>query len=236
MFAKAGFDQIQLKGSSMKKMIIAMLFLFPLASLAQTETSNGGEATSAPKVAFTYRLSQTTRAEMDANWADSGALKLGQGHLALGGGSGVDNVSQAFAPNVDLIDVSGADFEGISVARFGFYDGILYKVQARLLTQVQTKANIYTNQTRVTYSEDDVNNLAKRLVSKYGKASKSSGAPGKVPDTLIWNVGDNQLIFSRFTNGGASLVLDNQKMDAKVKQYVKVVCKSYNTKDKIVCW
>jgi hypothetical protein len=216
-----------------KKIIIAALLLCPLVSYSQAESSSGNDANNAAATSFSYRLSQTTRAEADAYWARSGAVISGQGHLALGGGSGIDNVSTAFAPNVDLVDVSGTDFEGIGVARYGFFEGTLYTIQTKLLVpppQAPAKPN------RLSYSIEDVDNVMKKLISKYGKANKTSGAPGKTPDTLIWNIGDNRLIFSRYTNGGASLILDNQKMDAKVKEYVKAVCKTYNTKDRIVCW
>ena len=72
------------------------------------------------------------RVEARAYWGQNGMKIVGAGHLALGGGSGMDGAAKVSAEKVLLVDVSGIDFEGFSNARFGFYDNTLYRIQATL--------------------------------------------------------------------------------------------------------
>src|SRR5205085_10347798 len=114
-----------------------------------------------------YVPGATTRAEAEAHWTKIGASITGAGHLALGTGSGLDGVSEAFEENVELVDVVNADFEGIGKARFGFYKGTLYVVQAELTlpTLPFTKP--------VEYTPADLDALKKKLQERHGPTSES---------------------------------------------------------------
>ena len=94
----------------------------PAAGTTLDLAQDGGSTAQsvAPKVDFVYRLGRTTLEEARAYWAQNGMKIVGAGHLALGGGSGMDGAARVSAEKVLLVDVSGIDFEGISNARFGF--------------------------------------------------------------------------------------------------------------------
>ena len=98
-----------------------------LVGTASNLAQDGGSTaqSAAPKVDFVYRLGRTKLDEARAYWSQNGMKIVGSGHLALGGGSGMDGAGRVAAEKVLLVDVSGVDFEGISNARFGFYNNTL---------------------------------------------------------------------------------------------------------------
>jgi hypothetical protein len=214
----------------------ATLFLLALAtvlvagapSLAQNVPQAAGQSR-----AFSYRLGETTLDAARAYWAQNGMKIVGSGHMALGTGSGVDRLGKVSADRVLLVDVSGVDFEGLSTARFGFFDDRLYRIQASL-------ASIPLNGAKSTnYSEDQLKALGAKLKAKYGKpsaeqrtllADKKSG-----PDVLIWKLPDGTLTLNANALYG-SLILANEKVEADIKAYVKAYCKTVNTPGHITCW
>jgi hypothetical protein len=132
-----------------------------------------------------------------------------------------------------LVDVSGVDFEGISNARFGFYDNTLYRIQATL-TPISLKGS-----TARSYTDEQMKALGIALRKKYGApsreqrtllADKKSGN-----DVLIWNLPTGKLTLTAIAING-SLILSDEKMEADVRTYIKGYCKSINTPGHIVCW
>ena len=194
----------------------------------------GSTAQSAPpKVEIVYRLGQTTLDEARAYWSQNGIKILGAGHMALGGGSGMDGAGRVSAEKVLLVDVSGVDFEGISNARFGFYDNTLYRIQATL-TPISRKGS-----TTRSYTDEEMKSLGVALRKKYGApsreqrtmfANKKSGN-----DVLIWNLPTGKLTLTAIAING-SLILSDEKLEADVRTYIKDYCKSINTPGHIVCW
>ena len=201
------------------------------SNLAQQGGSSAQSA--ALKVDFEYRLGHTTLDEARAYWSQNGMKIVGAGHLALGGGSGMDRVGKVSAEKVLLVDVSGVDFEGISNARFGFYDNTLYRIQATL-TPILLKGS-----TAKSYTDEEMKSLGVALRKKYGTpsreqrtmfADKKSGN-----DVLIWNLPTGKLTLTAIAING-SLILSDEKMEADVRTYIKDYCKTINTPGHIVCW
>jgi hypothetical protein len=206
-----------------------------LAGTTSNMAQDGGPTaqSAAPNAGFVYRLGHTTLDEARAYWSQNGMKIVGAGHLALGGGSGMDGAGRVSAEKVLLVDVSGVDFEGISNARFGFYDNTLYRIQATL-TPVSLKGSSTTR-----YTDEQMKTLGTALRKKYGApsreqrtlfADKKSGN-----DVLIWNLPAGKLTLTAIAING-SLILSNEKMEADVKTYIRDYCKSINTPGHIVCW
>jgi hypothetical protein len=186
----------------------------------------------AARPAFAYQLGQTTLDEARAYWSQGGVKVLRSGHMALGTGSGADGVGKVSAEKVLLVDVSGVDFEGLSTARFGFFDNRLYRIQASLASPLNraTSANL---------SDEEIKALGVKLRKKYGApseqirtlyADKKSG-----PDVLVWKLPDGKLTLTANALNG-SLILSNEKVEADIKAYVKAYCKTVNTPGHVTCW
>jgi len=196
---------------------------------------DGGSAaqSAAPNVDFVYRLGQTTLDEARAYWSQNGMKIVGAGHLALGGGSGMDGAGRVSAEKVLLVDVSGVDFEGISNARFGFFDNTLYRIQATL-TPISLKGS-----TATSYTDEQMKALGIALRKKYGAPSREQRtllADKKLGnDVLIWNLPTGKLTLTAIAING-SLILSDEKMEADVRTYIKDYCKSINTPGHIICW
>src|SRR5579864_7894182 len=125
----------------------ALLSAALVATTSNLAQDGGSTAQSAaPHVDFVYRLGHTTLDEARAYWSQNGMKIVGAGHLALGGGSGMDRAGRVSTEKVLLVDVSGVDFEGISNARFGFYGNTLYRIQATL-TPILLKGSTATSYT-----------------------------------------------------------------------------------------
>jgi hypothetical protein len=198
--------------------------------LAQTAPAVSNHASQAP---FNYVLGQTTLPEAVSYWRASGAHILRAGHLALGTGKGIDGVSKTSADKVMLVDVAGIDFEGITSARFGFFEEKLYRIQAML------RPGLLNAKTDLTYDKGQLTTLEARLRQKYGQpiqqerslfVKKNEGA-----DLLTWTVNGGSLrLVSNLVNG--SLILTNDATEASIHKYVKEYCKTVNTPGHIVCW
>jgi hypothetical protein len=211
--------------------LLSAAFIGTTSNLAQDSGSTAQSAS--PKVDFAYRLGHTTLDEARAHWSQNGMKVVGAGHMALGGGSGMDRVGKVSAEKVLLVDVSGVDFEGISNARFGFYDNMLYRIQATL-TPILLKGS-----TTRSYTDEEMKALGIALRKKYGTpsreqrtmfADKKSGN-----DVLIWNLPTGKLTLTAIAING-SLILSDEKMEADVRGYIKSYCKTINTPGHIVCW
>lgn len=190
------------------------------------------QASTAPGPAFNYQLGETTLDAARIYWSQNGMKILRAGHMALGTGSGVEGQGKVTAEKVLLVDVAGVDFEGLTTARFGFFDNRLYRIQASL-------ASVLNSAMSANLSEDQLKALAARLRAKYGKpgqelrtlmADKASG-----PDVLVWTLPDGKLTLNANVING-SLILSNQKMETDIKTYVKAYCETVNTPGHITCW
>jgi hypothetical protein len=187
----------------------------------------------AERPGFAYQLGRTTLDAAREYWSHNGMNILRAGHMALGTGSGVDGLGKVSAERVVLVDVSGVDFEGLSTARFGFYENKLYRIQASLALLPLNGAGA------TAYTEDQLKALGATLRKKYGApseehrtlfADKHSGN-----DVLIWKLPEGELTLTEnVLNGG--LILSNKEMEAEVRLYVKEYCKSVNTKGRTICW
>jgi hypothetical protein len=171
---------------------------------------------------FAYRFGQTTLDAARAYWSQNGMKVLRAGHLAVGAGSGWDGRGKTVADRVILVDVSGVEFEGISTARFGFYENTLYRIQASLT------AKLGFNVGGVTYTPEQINELYARLKKEYGYPSESYhtiwAAPKGGIDLMIWKIkGDTLILSTNILNGNLSLT--NDKIETDVKGYIKDHCK-----------
>lgn len=185
-----------------------------------------------PRPAFVYQLGQTTLDAARAYWSQSGVKILRSGHMALGAGSGVDGLGKVSADKVLLVDVSGVDFEGLSTARFGFYENKLYRIQASL-------ASALNGASSANYTPEQIKALGVQLRKKYGAPSGQARTlyAGKTSaaDVLTWTLPDGKLTLTNNPLNG-SLILSNAKTEADIRAYVKAYCKTVNTKDRITCW
>ena len=201
--------------------------------MAVAQTGSDASAQSGTPPVFQYVIGQTTLSQATAFWRANGARVLGAGHMALGTGKGIDGVSKTSAEKVILVDVADIDFEGISVARFGFYENKLYRIQATL------RPGLFNAKTSVSYTEGQLSALEGRLRSEHGQPTQHQRSAfakkGAGDDLLTWKVDGNSLLFvSNMING--SLVLTNEDTEASIRKYVKEYCKTVNTPGHIVCW
>ena len=212
--------------------------------LAEVLASTPGQSQNAPQepvqaaaapgqnAAFNYQLGETTLDAARAYWSQNGMKILRAGHMALGTGSGVEGKGKVAAEKVLLVDVAGVDFEGLTTARFGFFDNKLYRIQASLVSALNSAMS-------ANLSEDQLKTLTAKLRAKYGKpsqelrtlmADKASG-----PDVLVWKLPDGKLTLNTNVING-SLILSNEMMEAEIKTYVKAYCETINTPGHITCW
>lgn len=209
-----------------------LLFCLTTAALAQATPDAPAASARAP---FTYALGQTTLDEARQYWSRSGATVLGGGHLAMGGGKGMDGMSKTSLDKVLLVDVSGADYEGISIVRFGFYENRLYRIQAALRSglRIQKKGPVQE------YTADELAALEARLRKEYGAPGEARRTlfadKGQKNDLLVWRINGNKLSFES-NSATPTLVLSNDRMEAQVQKDAKEYCKTVNTKEHIVCW
>jgi len=181
---------------------------------------------------FNYQLGETTLDAARAYWSQNGVKILRAGHMALGTGSGVEGKGKVAAEKVVLVDVAGVDFEGLTTARFGFFDNRLYRIQASLASALNSAMS-------ANLSADQLKALTAKLKAKYGKPSQeirtlmSDEASG--PDVLVWTLPDGKLTLNTSAIN-ASLILSNEKMETDIKAYVKAYCETVNTPGHITCW
>ena len=215
---------------------LAMLLLAEVFASTPSRSQNApqepAQVAGQPIAPFNYQLGETTLDAARATWSRNGVKILRAGHMALGSGSGVEGKGKVAAEKVLLVDVAGVDFEGLTTARFGFFDNKLYRIQASLASALNSAMS-------ANLSEDQLKTLTAKLRAKYGKpsqelrtlmADKASG-----PDVLVWKLPDGKLTLS--TNPiNASLILSNEKMETDIKTYVKAYCETVNTPGHITCW
>lgn len=228
---------VQPKGEVMKKVVL--ILLLPLLMLAQSgiASAEGDSEPASPAVenvppAFDYKIGKTTFDEANSYWAQNNMKILGHGLLGRGTGSGIDGVGWVSMPNVELYDVENPGFHGVHVVRFGFYEGVLYQVQA------QMKSLFKANNPQVPLTDEEIAGVEKQLLKEYGppqRRARTMFGSMKKPDVSVWYLGKDRLVFTH-NKMTTSLTLNNEAMNKKVAQYVKTVCKSYNTKDRIICW
>jgi hypothetical protein len=169
-------------------------------------------------------VGRTTYEQAASIWSSVGGTVLQRGKLSVGAGSGVDGAGHYAVEQVTLIDVSGIDFEGLRLARYGFVDGVLFSVQARLDT-VFRENRAGSNE----LSEAELQSLEARLRAKYGNPSRSARDlfAGTKPNVLIWDLRDNELILHLVPGVGSSLVLRNKALTRKVEAYRQSECRKH---------
>ncbi len=200
------------------------------------QSSPAGSTASSVSAPFKYQLGQTTLESARAYWSQNGMQILQEGNLSLGTGSGMDGGGAGYgvaAEKVVLVDVSGVDFEGVSMVRFAFYDGKLYRIQASLTTDP------LTGQVNAGYTQDQMNALIAKLKKEYGAPSEAYhtvyAERKSEKDLMIWLRGNDKLVLASNMLSGA-LSLRNDRMDSEVQSYVKAYCRTINTKKLRTCW
>ena len=133
-----------------------------------------------------------------------------------------------------LVDVTGIDFEGIPAARFGFYEGTLYRIQVRLRSMMRAPRSDSTDQ---DFTEEQLAALEARLRQEHGRPSATHRTifvhKGEGDDALVWKIDGNSLTYVKSLK---SLVLSSEKTEVSIRKYVKAYCKTVNTRTRIVCW
>jgi hypothetical protein len=206
---------------------VCLLLLQPGATLlAQNSTApNQQETQTAPAKPASPALGKTTLAEAKAAWEANGATIVGSGKLAIGGGNGVDGMSQVQLDQVDLVDVTNIDFEGLPVARYAFVDGVLYAISSKLENDLSRNHGEFKVLTR-----EEQESLARALTRKYGRPSRTAQnfyASGKRPNIFIWTRKDSELVLELRYGLGSTLSIRNTVLAKKVEAYTKAECKKH---------
>ncbi len=168
-------------------------------------------------------ISKTTLAEARAMWSASEATIVSEGHLAIGGGNGVDGLSTVGLEQVLLVTVSGVDFEKLPVARYAFVDEVLYAVSAQLRKGYSNVEPPYK-----VLSDEELSQLKETLMRRHGKprALKDMGA-GKRPNIFIWDLREDELVMTEGGLSGYTLARRNKALAKKVDAYKKTECKKH---------
>jgi hypothetical protein len=169
------------------------------------------------------QVGKTKLKDAMAFWHEQGAKTIQAGYLAVGAGSGIDRASQYSVEQVVLVDESGTDFEGLTLARYCFVDEVLFSIQGNL-SSVFHENKTGSNQ----LSKVDVDDLEKRLMAKYGQPNRSGKdlLAGKKPNILIWDIEGNELVLH--TSGlQNSLTLANKELSRKAADYKRAECKKH---------
>lgn len=168
-------------------------------------------------------VGRTTYDQATSIWSSAGAAIVQSGKLAVGAGSGVDGSARYSVEQVTLTDVSGIDFEGLKLARYGFVDGVLFSVQARLDTVFRENR---AGSNELTAAE--LQGLEARLRAKYGNPRSARDLfAGTKPNVLIWDLRDNELILHMNPGVASSLVLRNKALTRKVEAYRQAECRKH---------
>lgn len=171
-----------------------------------------------------YLLLTTTLPEAIEYWRSRGMNTVQWGHLALGSG-------HVPADKIVLVDVVGADFEGMSYARFYFYDNKLYRIQAPFRSGPPFSVN------PESYSGDEIIKLEAMLIRKHGNPllyRSYFSSKDQKKDVMVWNIDRNKLTLLTNPEAGG-LIFANEKAEADVKSYIKSYCRQFNTHGAI-CW
>jgi hypothetical protein len=180
---------------------------------------------------FGFQLGVTTLSEAETRWQKAAVRQTGRGHLALGTGSGVDGGGSVAADRILLVDIADADFEGNQPVRFGFYDGVLYLVQARLRSMLRQNMDSSSK-----LDDDGIKKLEEKLRAKYGPPADTHKSidPGRKPNIFVWKFGNDELVLNA-SQLSSALVLVNRPIAQKVDAYKKSLCAEKRAKG-ISCW
>ena len=123
----------------MKKiLLLALCMSFATIAHAQEDIATTNQTGQAAR-AFIYVPGKSDFEEIYQFWQESQTNILAQGYLALGNPGFIDFGRRAYDKSVELFDVDGVDFEGLTKARFMFYKGKLYGMQVRLKTGLKVQ-------------------------------------------------------------------------------------------------
>lgn len=171
-----------------------------------------------------FTVGQTSYEQADAAWADQGAVVARRGHLGVGAGSGVDGLGRYAVNEVQLVDVSGADFEGMKVVRYAFVDGTLFSITARL-NSIFAEDKAGSN----GLSEPELKEFEQKLRAKYGPPTRSlrDMFAGKKPNVFVWDFRDRELILHLLSGIRSSLQLRSKALSKKADQYARIECRKH---------
>lgn len=196
---------------------------------SQVEATSAGKATDTAPTATKFApliIGKTTLEDAKLAWEASGATILAAGKLAIGGGSGVDGMSQVRLEQVELIDVSNVDFEGLPVARYAFVDGVLYAIMTKLDKDLSKNNGGFK-----ILSREELESFKKELIRKYGQPSQSLrdfyALGKKEPNVFIWNRKENELVLQLRYGLGSNFTISNKALAKKVEMYRKAECKKH---------
>jgi len=196
----------------------AVIFLCMLAQPALADES----AAPAPLPALV--LGKTTLPEAREIWLNSGATVVGEGHLAIGGGNGVDGLSTVGLPQALLVTVDGVEFESLPVARYAFVDEVLYAISAQLQNGMKKKMAFKD------LSDDELSQLQHALTGKYGKPRPLKDLFATKANIFVWDRGANEMVLTVNAISGSNLSLKNKALVKKVEAYTKTECKKHRQK------
>lgn len=167
------------------------------------------------------RIGEATYEQAVATWSTGPTQVLQQGNLAVGAGSGADGRGHYAVREVQLVDVSGSNFEGLSLARYAFVDGTLYAVMARL-HHISPENKAGSNQ--MTTAE--VDEFERKLRAKYGPPTRSlkSMFADKKPNVFIWDLRDRELVLQVEPGIASSVQLRHKALAKKADAYTTAEC------------
>lgn len=169
-------------------------------------------------------IGKTTLAEARDIWRDSGATVVSEGHLAIGGGSGVDGLSTVGLDQVLLVTVDGVEFESLPVARYAFVDDVLYAISAKLHNDMKRKMAFKD------LSHEEIAQLKETLTRQYGKPRAAKELFASKPNVFTWDRGSNEMVLTINALSGDNLSLKNKALVKKVEAYTKTECKKHRSK------
>jgi hypothetical protein len=182
------------------------------------------------RLPFGFQLGRTTLAEAEAKWRELGVQNKASGYLALGTGSGVDGGGSVAGTKVRLVDIANVDFEGVRTVRFGFYDEVLYLVQARLRDLM--KDNMGGDK---PLNEKELKALEDTLRKHYGASPRALRSPySSKPDVFVWTFGNDELTLSTSPVRSA-LIAANKPLREQAASYRKALCAKERARGKS-CW
>lgn len=195
-----------------------------LASVALAAAALPAQAQDAPAPLPAPVIGKTTLPEAREMWLGSGATVVGEGHLAIGGGNGVDGLSTVGLEQVLLVTVDGVEFESLPVARYAFVDDVLYAITAQLYNGTKKKMAFKD------LSKDEIAQLQETLTRKYGKPRALKDLFATKPNIFVWDRGANEMVMTVNAISGYNLSLKNKALVKKVEAYTKTECKKHRSK------
>lgn len=169
-------------------------------------------------------IGKTTLSEAREMWMNSGAAVVSEGHLAIGGGNGVDGLSTVGLEQVLLLTVDGVEFESLPVARYAFVDEVLYAISAQLHNGTKRKMAFKD------LSREEIADLQATLTRKYGKPRALKDLFASKPNIFVWDRGSNDMVLTVQAISGDNLTVKNKMLAKKVEAYTKTECKKHRSK------